>query len=549
MKILYFLLSILFLVSCSEKQDSGSEDLQKLYDTLDAEISRSKEYEKRKESRIADLKKRFDLTGDSHRRTALIDSLIIEFEAYNADSTLYYISYNLRRPDINRIPGEHTRLMIQRLNQYAHAGFFSDAIDIINHIPRDSLTDDLLEEYYSACCNTYQYLSEYTSEHETSEEYEKKRALYSDSLKMVVKPGSFNHLVHVMSEKARRGEPEVAIKGLLEHLKEYPSGTREFSILASTLSYIYKTSGNDEEYKRYLVASAISDVQAAVKENMSFREMATVMFEDGDIERANRYLKKSIADANFYSAIMRNAQSTKMLPVIDEAYASMQHRLNTRLRIMVVVSGILSVILIVAIFLLLKQFNKAKSANLQVRKANEELSEMASRLKTLNEELEKGNLELKEYNRTKEQYAGLFMEACSSAISTLQRYQQSLRVAAAQGGNRAALMKKLESSEVADKLLKDFYVKFDEAILNIYPSFIEKFNALLNPGEQVVLKSGELLNTELRLFALIRIGIDDSAQIAQFLRCSISTVYTYRSKMRKRSRHPDDFESEVKQII
>lgn len=548
MKSIYFFCVLFLLCSCIGRQTSSSPELQELYSRLDTEISRSEIYEKEKEARISRLKKEYDLTGDSHRRTMIIDSLIYEFAAYNADSTLYYISYNLRRPDLRNHPGEYTRNMIKRLDQYAHAGLFSDALTVINSIPRDSLTEDLLEEYYSACCATYQYLSEYTSEHETSKEYEVKRNIYTDSLKQVVKPGSFNHLVYVMSEKARNGEPAEAIEGIKKHLEEYPSGTREFSILASTLSYICKSNGMDEEYKRYLVLSAISDVQAAVKENMSFREVATVMFEEGDVERANLYLKKSIADANFYSALMRNAQSSKMLPVIDDAYSSLQNGLTKRLRIMVAVSCLLLVILGITVFYILKQLRNIRRANEKARRANEELSNLSAKLKEMNSELEERNRELGEYNRTKEEYAGLFMEFCSSAILTLQRYQQSLRVSAAQGGNRATLMKKLESSEISDQLLKNFYVKFDEAILNIYPSFIEKFNALLVPGEQVVLKSGELLNTELRLFALIRIGIDDSAKIAQFLRCSISTVYTYRSKMRKRAVNPEDFEREVKNL-
>ncbi|MDE5790077.1 MAG: hypothetical protein K2H96_02460 [Muribaculaceae bacterium] len=548
MKSICFFCIVLLFCSCAGKKSSSSPELQELYERLDTEIAQSEKYEKDREARITRLKKEYDLTTDSQRRTALIDSLIYEFAAYNADSTLYYIGFNLRRPDVKNIPGEHTRLLIKRLDQYAHAGLFADALMVKISIPRDSLTDNLLEDYYSACCALYQYLTEYTYEHETAQEYEKKRSLYTDSLRQVVKPGSFNHLVYVMSEKARMGQQKEAIDGLLSHLKEYPSGTREYSILASTLAFIYKSSGMHEDYKRYLVLSAISDVQAAVKENMSFREVATVMFEEGDVERANRYLKKSIADANFYSALMRNAQSSKMLPVIDDAYSQLQNSLTKRLRLLIVLSCILLVFLVCTVFYILKQLRIKKEANEKVRKANEELSTLSGKLQEMNSELEERNRELGDFNRTKEEYAGLFMEFCSSAILTLQRYQQSLRVSAAQGGNRAALMKKLESSEISDQLLKNFYVKFDEAILNIYPSFVDKFNALLNPAEQVTLKSGELLNTELRLFALIRIGIDDSAKIAQFLRCSISTVYTYRSKMRKRAIRPDDFEQEVRSI-
>ncbi|MDE6026448.1 MAG: hypothetical protein K2G23_00035, partial [Muribaculaceae bacterium] len=539
---------VFLFLSCAGKESSLSPDLQDLYSRLDKEIEESEKYEKKKEARIARLKSEYDLASDSRRRTELIDSLIYEFAAYNADSTLYYIAFNLSRPDVRNMPGEYTRLLIKRADQYSHAGFFSDALALLNSIPRDSLTDDILEEYYSTCCATYQYLSEYNSDHETAREYEIRRSLYSDSLKQVVKPGDFNHLVYIMSEKARTGNHEEAIAGLKSHLKEYPSGTREFSILASTLAFIYKTSGNNEEYMRYLALSSISDVQAAVKENMSFREAATIMFEDGDVERANRYLKKSISDANFYSAMMRNAQSSKMLPVIDEAYQSVQDRLTRRLRIWVWLSSILSVLLVATALYILKQLNVVRRANQKVKQANAELSKLSEELKKMNGELEERNRDLDLLNRTKEQYAGLFMEYCSSAISTLQRYQQSLRVAAAQGGNRSALLKKLDSSEVSDQLLKNFYERFDEAILNIYPSFIEKFNSLLKPEEQVSLKSGELLNTELRLFALIRIGIDDSNKIADFLRCSISTVYTYRSKMRKRALHPDDFEQEVRKI-
>lgn len=255
-----------------------------------------------------------------------------------------------------------------------------------------------------------------------------------------------------------------------------------------------------------------------------------------------------IADANFYSALMRNAQSSKMLPVIDEAYASSQNQLTGRLRTMVWVSSVLSCVLVIACVLILTQFKKLRRANRRVCAINGELSDLTEQLQSANDELEKRNNDLRDYNRTKEQYAALFMEYCQSAISTLLQYQQSLRVLAASGGSRTALLKKLESSATFEQLLKNFYAKFDEAILNIYPSFVEKFNSLLRPDDRMVMKSGELLNTELRLFALIRIGIDDSTKIAQFLRCSISTVYTYRSKIRKRAINPDRFEEDVKNI-
>ena len=399
----------------------------------------------------------------------------------------------------------------------------------------------MLDEYYTTYCALYQYLTEYTSEHQTALEYDKRRSIYADSLSRVIKPESFNHLVFIMTEKARNGETDTAIQTISKHLEEFQSGTREYSILASTLADIYKTAGFKDDYKRYLILSAISDIRGAVKENMSFREVATVMFENGDVERANRYLKKSIADANFYSAIMRNAQSIKMLPVIDEAYMSVQNKLTNELRAMVWVSSILLLILLVTLVFILKQIKSLRRAKDNISVAAEELSHVSGQLREANHELKVKNDELHEY-------AVLFMEYCSSTISSLQHYQQSLRKLTVQGGNRNALLSKLESTEMVDQLLKDFYRRFDEAILNIYPSFVEKFNKLLKPDEQIVLKSGEILNTELRLFALIRLGIDDNAKAAEFLRCSTSTVYTYRSKTKKRALDPDNFENDVRNL-
>ena len=561
---------LLFIVSCIGKEFDTDPELKSLYAELDSEIARSGSYEAEKEERIADLRNKLRSAADQHRRADIIDALIGEYEAYDADSALYYVGCGLNEAKTRDDDRAEILLNIRRADILAHAGLFSDALSVIDRIPQNSLDRNVKEKYYSAYCSIYQYLSEYTSEHEPAAENERMRRLYADSLSLVAGPESFDYLVNVMTERARSGNVDETIGLFEDKLKEGRPGERNYSIIASILAYLYKTNGNADEYKRYLALSAISDVKGAVKENMSFRELSTIMFEDGDIERANMYLKKSISDANFYSALMRNAQSGKLLPLIDEAYTASKDQLTSRLRMMVWISGVLSAVLLLTVFMILKQMKSLRQAKDKVSRVNEELSAMSEELKSTNfalqasntnlkslseelkeanAQLEARNIELKEYNRIKEQYAALFMEYCSSAISSLQHYQQTLRKLTIQGGNRATLLKKLESTETADQMLKNFYNSFDEAILNIYPEFVEKFNGLLNPESQVVLKSGELLSTELRLFALIRIGIDDSAKIAEFLRCSISTVYTYRSKMRKRAADPDSFEENVRNIL
>lgn len=360
--------------------------------------------------------------------------------------------------------------------------------------------------------------------------------------------GSLNSIINLAPEMQRHGQTDAAIDMLKQRLEQYTCGSREYSIVASILAYLYKTLGETDLYKRYLAYSTISDIRGVVKENMAIRELATIIFDEGDIERANRYLKKSFADANFFAARMRNAQSSRMLPVIDEAYNEKQHHLQTLLSRQITAITILAVILILALLFILKQFKTLKRASDNVSRSNLELSQLSDRLAETNARLETKNDELRASNAIKEEYAGLFMEYCSTTISTLQHYHQSLYVLSLQS-SKAALVKKLESSDMIDRALKEFYAKFDVAILNIFPSFVEKFNELLRPDGKTTLKPSELLNTELRVFALIRIGISDSAKIAQFLRCSITTVYTYRSKLRKRAISPDTFEADVMKIV
>lgn len=547
-KIYFFACATVVIAACCSRVAPASESFEDLYTLLDTEIDRSDRYDAIKEQRIDELKRNYALAPNRDAATAALNSIINEYSAYHADSSLYYIRLNLQRLADGGKPGEYTRMLIKRADVYAHAGMFSDAIATMQAIPSDSVTTGLKEEYFSTYCALYQYLSEYSDEHETADAYVALRSQYADSLNRVITPGSFNHLTYVMTEMARNGNPNAAIATLEEKIEAYPVGTRQYSILASTLAYIHGLAGNDEAHRRYLVLSAISDVRGAVKENMSFRAVATEMLADGDVRRANRYIMKSIADANFYSAMMRNAQSGKMLPVINQAYTRMQDDMTQRMHSLMWIICAFSFVLLVALAVVYRQFRSIRRVRNTLAAANGQLALLSEELRGANEHLTAANAELKGFNRTKEQYATLFMEYCSAAISSLQHYRQSLRNLALQGGNRASLLKKLESTEMADNLLKDFYGKFDEAILDIYPGFVEKFNALLLPEYRIALRKGELLNTELRVFALLRMGITDSNKIADFLRCSVSTVYTYRSRMRRMAANPADFEQNVKEM-
>lgn len=533
-------LSVL-LCGCGRGRSDASESAESYYDMLDAELTHASQYQDKKEADIALLKRNLKSADTPSSRLDIIERLVNEYESYISDSAMHYIDlYMQEEPPVQSA----IRMRLRRADIMSHAGLFQGALDEMRHINRADLDSTLLEQYYYVYCGLYQYMGEYNDGGNLSEQYVKQRLLYTDSLMQVAPENSFRAITYRSSALMDQGKVKDAINILHRELDKYESGTRPYAILASILAYAYKCNNDDNQYKKYLTLSAISDVKSSTKENMAFRELASALYDSGNTERAKHYLQKSFDDANFYSARMRVAQSARMLPVIDTAYDAQQSAMQNRLKWMLLLTGTMAIVLIVAICFILKQMRSIRRANKTIREHNDELSRVSQQLKTVNEELAAANDALKQSDSIKEEYAGLFMQFSSLTISNLEQYQRMLLNLATKG-NTKELVKKIDSSNIAGRTLKDFYNKFDEAILNIYPNFVEKVNALLQPDGQIYPKPGSKLNTELRVLALLRIGINDSDKIAAFLRCSLTTVYTYRSKIRKRAINPDSFEQDL----
>jgi preprotein translocase subunit Sss1 len=255
---------------------------------------------------------------------------------------------------------------------------------------------------------------------------------------------------------------------------------------------------------------------------------------DGDITRSNRYIKKSLEDANFYNARLRNIQIAKILPVIDKAYQMEREEHQQNLLVAIVVIGILVVFLIGLVIYLVRQMNTLAKTRKDFINANKELKKI--------------NLRLSETNHIKEEYIGRFLNQCSVYIDKLEAYRKALNKKAS-GGKLEELYQMLKSSQIIEDELKEFYQNFDSTFLNLFPDFVEEFNKLLPEEDHIIPKSEPGLSVELRIFALIRLGITDSAKIAGFLRYSITTIYNYRSKYRNKSLIPrEKFEETVMKI-
>ena len=286
-------------------------------------------------------------------------------------------------------------------------------------------------------------------------------------------------------------------------------------------------------------------MKSAVREYISLRKLAVLLYQEGDIDRAYSYLKLCMDDAVFCNARLRILEILQIFPLINDTYQQKAEKQQEQMKWALISISLLSIFLLIAIFYVYKQMKRVAAARHEVIDANK-------RLKELNEELHRYNLQLKEANHIiaensylKEEYIGRYMDQCSVYLEKMDNYRRSLGKIAATG-KVDELYKNIKSSKFIEEELKEFYAN---TFLQLFPTFVEDFNTLLAEGEQIYPKANERMSTELRIFALIRLGITDSVKIAQFLRYSVTTIYNYRTKVRnKAAGDRDQLEQEVMKI-
>jgi hypothetical protein len=304
-------------------------------------------------------------------------------------------------------------------------------------------------------------------------------------------------------------------------------GTSQFASSSAILSYLYRLKGRPFEERKFRILSAIADIQAVVKENTSLTELAVRLYEEGEIDRANAYIAYAMADANFFNARQRKIEIAEIYPIITKAYQLQSKKQEARLRLYLwMITGV-SALLLFAIFVAYLQNKKLSRARGYLHSLNEEL-------KKANADLNELNHRLQEANFIKEEYIGHFLNQCSAYIDKLDSYQKKVhRLLASKQLNE--LQRLSESPDLIRAELVEFYNNFDQAFLRLFPDFVNEFNHLIEKAQPLLPRKGELLNTELRIFALIRLGIHDSYKIAHFLRYSPNTIYNYRAQIKNKA--------------
>lgn len=535
-----FLLGALLFPSCFW----GQREVTTLLQQLDHTVADYPNAITKKEKRLQYLKDELRYSTSNEQRYAIYVQLHSEYTSFQLDSALTYARKSwqvaLALNDLEKVNGAQLNVAMI----LGTSGMYKESIDLLESIPVNT-TPSIKGYYFGTYRIVYGYLTEYAASALEKQKYKALTQRYRDSSMLYFQPKSREFCIantDVLFEKKLYNQ---AIAALLRFYTSTSAQDPDQAVLAYLIAEGYRLKKDKEQQKKWLILSAISDVQLAKKENISLRKIAFILYEEGDIDRAYTYIKRSLEDALFCNAKLRTYEISKMLPIINQAYENKNETNRTQLTIFLLAVSILSLILLGALVLLFKQMRKVAAAQKALTLANEQLSNLNQDLKEINQRLNDTNATLAEASLLKEIYIGRYMDQCSDYIGKLEEYSQKLKVMAT-AGKVNELLKLVKSNAPVENELREFYTQFDQTFLELFPSFIQDFSNLLVDTDTIQLKKGELLNTELRIFALIRLGIKDSAKIAVFLRYSVSTIYNYRSQLKNKARGPrEEFENQV----
>lgn len=555
MKPILTLIYALLLVWSVGAQAQSHQPLAEEFRKLDLALENSSEYVAMREQRIDHYRGLLAAEKEPKRTYEYAKRLYEEYFTYNFDLALTYGNVAI---EAARELGDETLLNEGYLAQaklYTIAGMYAEALGAFERVEVERLAPQSLCDYYLANIHFNRDFKEYSKDVEMSRECgrllkEYRHKVYTLPRSMVAVTEGY--LADSLSTRLLDyydaedyTNAELCARELLENTDP---DRHDYAIASYYLSMVCERLGKDDEQLLWLIRSATTDTRFAIKDNASLCVLASKLSVGDDIDRAFRYIRTSIDDATFYNAKLRQWQVAVRMNTIEQAYHQSVAEQQRHQRQMTIVAMLLVAFLLgvcIYVVMLLRRTAKAQRA---LKAKNQEIESMNEALKQTNHRLSELNLSIAEANMVKEEYIGLFLSMCSDYIDKIAHIQRRVRKGI-KSGSIAELNREFPSSDIIDAEKEHFYEVFDSAFLNLYPNFVEEFNSLLEPDGQIELRKGERLNTELRIFALIRLGITDSSKIALLLHYSVNTIYNYRAKVKNRAKcDRDDFEHIIRTI-
>lgn len=519
----------------------SANTIDSLLTELDKTILNGHLYMEQKEHRLSRLKIQLEQELSPDKQYDIIYRIIDEYKSYMSDSALVYVNKNILLANQQNNISWLIRTELQYAFVLSSSGLFIEAESILKNIPRERMDKEMFIDFYKGMELLYISINIYQEDKQILTDYRGYIRNYRDSVLYSLPENAPERSFYRFLIADTDNKLDSALIYLESYLQTLHPGTHEHARKMYSLSMLYEKMGDTEQRIKNLILAVMSDVKDAVKENRALLDLAIWLYNQGDVDRAFSYIQYALNDANFYNARLRYTEISRALPIITSAYQQENIEHNKMLKSRLYIISFLFILMLIMISLIYKQMTALKHTRRNLKETNENLEKVNHSLNHLNNELS-------EANHVKEEYIGYFLDLCSEYIGNLEEYRKTVsnKIAAKRFDD---LLRSTNASSDKANEIKELYINFDKAFLNIYPEFVYSINKLLKEDARFETKKGDLLNTELRIFALIRLGITDSAKIAAFLRCSVQTVYNYRSKIKRSSLDElKDIEEQIKKI-
>jgi hypothetical protein len=511
-------------------------NLDSLLNELDKHIENKSMYFSKKVEKINNYQNEYQhaIKGNNFAKSyETAKTLCTEYESFNYDSAYKYINsakeYALKLNDPTRIAYSQIKLSFILLS----SGLFTESLDSLKNLRIRSLPDSLKIEYYAVIARTYYDLADYNKDLHFADIYKKKGNLYLDTALLITPKNSSQYWWLESLQRMKKNDYAGARQAFDYWLKHYKLDYHQLAIAASSLGYLYQLENDTDDAIHYLVKAAIADLESSTKETVALRNLADIMFKMGETKAAYRYIKLALDDATFYNARHRKIEIASILPIIEgERMSSIEGQRKKLMNYSIIITA-LSLLVFMFTYIIFKQLKKINKVKLILQNTNEQLQTI--------------NTNLLESNKIKEEYIGYFFNINSEFIEKMDAFQKTVsrKLVSRQYDD---LMNIIKSNDLK-KERENLYTNFDKIFLKIFPHFIEEFNQLFKEEDRIVLENDELLNGDLRIYALMRLGIKDNEKIAKFLNYSVNTIYSYKTKIKNKTIVPrDNFEERVMQI-
>lgn len=527
------LIALLFILYSITLYASSSTD--SLLRELEGTLKNKEQYFLQKDKRIEELTKQFIKVHNKNNYVLeynLCLKLFDEYESFQYDSAYSYIVEARYAANHLNDGLKVTFAKIKTGFVLLSSGLFKESLDTLNSIRTEQLPDSLKYEYYSVIGRTYYDLADYVKGTKFESIYKNIGNQYLDKAISLTQRNS-NEYWSSLSLRKMKGTDLQDAKNTFEYwINNYRFSEHEYAIAASSLGYLYSLLGNNDLATDWLIKASMADIKSSTKETVALRNLSDLIYKKGDVVTAYRYIILALDDATFYNARHRKIEIAKILPIIEGEKLHTVEKQKTVLEIYAVLITLLIIIVLIFIYVIFKQLRKLKQAKAIIQEINQNV--MAT------------NYKLTEANRIKEEYIGYFFNINSEYIQKMADFQKTV--------HRKIVSKQYEdlNNIVKNSDLKvereNMFITFDKIFVKLFPSFVNDFNALFKEEDHILLKGDELLNPDMRIFALMRLGIKDHEKIAKFLDYSVNTIYTYKTKIKSKSLYREHFDEKIMEI-